>query len=183
MFCGSICTPVTSQILNLSKTYPHLNNIKLEDSNTDDKNSAIVILVRDDFCWDIVLEGFIRGKSGPVVLNTKVGYVLSGPIENSHQDESNSVFLTHVMIMQGEIIHSYDRIKISKIFISKTDIDPNDILDEDFDYERFIDEQIKFKTEQKRFEIDFSFKYYHDLFADNYTNCEKQMNNLNKKLS
>ena len=85
--------------------------------------------------------------------------------------------------MQGEIIHSYDRIKISKIFISKTDIDPNDILDEDFDYERFIDEQIKFKTEQKRFEIDFSFKYYHDLFADNYTNCEKQMNNLNKKLS
>ena len=31
----------------------------------------------------------------------------------------------------------------------------------------------KFKTEQKRFKIDFPFKDYHDLFADNYTNCRK----------
>ena len=60
---------------------------------------------------DIVLEGFLKGKSGPVALNTKVGYVLNGPIENSYQGESNSVMLTHVMKVQAEIIHSYDRIK------------------------------------------------------------------------
>ena len=31
------------------------------------------------------------------ILNTKGSYVLSNPIENSHQDESSSVMLTHVM--------------------------------------------------------------------------------------
>ena len=73
---------------------------------------------------------------------------------------------------------------MKKLF-SKLDIDPNDILDEDFDYERFIDEKIKFKfkTDHKRFEIDFPFKDYHDLLADNYRNCEKRMKNLSKRLS
>ena len=105
-------------------------------------------LVGAAFCWDIVLERFIKRKSGPVALNTKVAYVLSGRIENSHQDESNSVILTHVMKVQAEIIHSNDRIKddFDKVWheetIFKTDIHLNDILDEDFDYKRFIEEKI-----------------------------------------
>ena len=88
-----------------------LNNIKLADSNIDNKNLAVDISVRTNFCWDIVLERFINGKSGPVALNRKVGYVLSGPIDNSHQDVNNSVMLTHVMKVLAEIIHSYNRIK------------------------------------------------------------------------
>ena len=77
------------------------------------------------------------------------------------------------MKVQAEIIHSYKRIKddFDKVWrgepILKTDIDPNDILYEDFDYKRFIEEKIKFKTKQKRFEIDFLFKDYHDLLVDN----------------
>ena len=92
------------------------------------------------------------------------------------------------MKLQATIIHSYDRIKddLNKIWheetILKTDIDPNDNLDENFDYDRFIDEKIKFKTDHKRFEIDFPFKDYHVLLVDNYTNCEKRMKNLRKKL-
>ena len=72
---------------------------------------VVDISVRANLCWDIVLERFINGKSGPVALNTKVGYVLSEPIENSHQDVNNSVMLTHVMKVLAEIIHSSNRIK------------------------------------------------------------------------
>ena len=42
-FVKDICTPVTSKKLNLAKTYPHLNNIKLEDSNIDNKNLSMGI--------------------------------------------------------------------------------------------------------------------------------------------
>ena len=42
----------------------------------------------------------------------------------------------------------------------KTDTDSHDILDADFDYESLVDEKVKFKTEQRRFEIDFPFKDY-----------------------
>ena len=90
---------------------PTSHNIKLADSNIDNKNLAIDILVGVDFYWDMVVESLIKGKSGPVALNTKVGYVLSGPIENSCVDECNSVMLTHVTKVQAKIVHSYDRIK------------------------------------------------------------------------
>ena len=96
-FLQDICTPVTLQNLNLAKTNPHFNSIQLVNSNIDNKNLAIDILVGVNLYWDIVLKEFIKGKSGPAALNTKVGYVLSNPIENSHQDESNSVMLTHVI--------------------------------------------------------------------------------------
>ena len=96
-FVKDICTQVTLQTLNLTKTYPHFNSIPLVNSNIDNKNLAIDILVGVNLHWDIVLKEFIKRKSVPVALNTKASYVLSNPIENSHQDESNSVMLTHVM--------------------------------------------------------------------------------------
>ena len=61
--------------------------------------------------------------------------------------------------VRAKIIHYYDRIKhdFDKVWpgetIYKTDIDPHDTLDKDFDYQRFIDEKVEFKTEEKRFEI------------------------------
>ena len=108
--------------MNPAKTYPHFNNIKLADSNIDNEILAIDILVGADFYWDMVPEGFMKGKSGSVALNTKVGHVLNFPIENSHQNESNSVMLTHVMKLQAKIIHSYDRIKgdIDKVWHEET---------------------------------------------------------------
>ena len=92
--------------------------------------------------------------------------------------------LAHVMKVQ-----SYDKIKdnFDKAWhegtIFSSDIIPNDILDEDLHYERFIDEKIKFETERKRFEIDFPFKDYHDLLVDNYTNYKKRLKNLSQKLN
>ena len=90
------------------------------------------------------------------------------------------------MKTQIEIVHSYDTIKndFDKVWqeknIFKTDTDQHDILDKNFDYEIFIDEQIKFKTEEKRFETDFLFKDYNDLLVNHYTNCGKRMKNSDK---
>ena len=76
-FIQDIYSPIKTQNLNLTKTYPHLNNIKLAESNIDNKSLAIGILVGADFYWEVLLEGFIKAKSGPLALNTKVSYVLA----------------------------------------------------------------------------------------------------------
>ena len=117
--------------------------MKLADNNIDNKSLAIGILVVPNFYWEVMLERFIKGKSEPVVFNTKLGYVLSDSIKNSHQ-------VTHQVTIK--VWHEET--------VFKTDISSHDILDADFDYESPADEKIKFKTEQKRFEIDFPFKDY-----------------------
>ena len=98
-FIKDFCTPITSQNLGFAKReYAYLRNINLADSNIDNKNLNIDILIGEDFYWDTVLDGFVRGNSGPVAINAKVGYVLSKPLTNScNENKNNSVMLTHVM--------------------------------------------------------------------------------------
>ena len=40
--------------------------MKLADSNIDNNSLTINSLVGADFYWGIVLEGFVKGKFGPV---------------------------------------------------------------------------------------------------------------------
>ena len=36
-------------------------------------------LIGSDFYWDLVTGGTIQGQCGPMAINTKLGWVLSGP--------------------------------------------------------------------------------------------------------
>ena len=164
-FVKDICTPITSQNLSFAKPeYAHLKNINLGDSNIDNKNLNIDILIGADFSWDIILDGFVCGNSGPVAINTKVGCVLSGPLTNScNENKNNSVMLTHVIKVQAEIISENDSIvnDFSKVWSEENNL-------KNYPYE-------------KRYEVEFPFKSDHDLFGDNYSNCQKRMKNLSKK--
>ena len=192
-FVNEICTPITSQKLNFAKeNYSHLKNVDLADSNIDNKNLEIDILVGADFYWDIVfLDGSVRGNNGPVALNTRVGYVLSGPItSSSNENEHNSVMLTHVMKVQAEIIsenyllmNDYSKVWNEKSNFKNTNFENNDNLDNEFNFEKYIDESIVFDTLKKRYEIEFPFKSYCDILSDNYSNCQKRISVLSKKLS
>lgn len=42
------------------------------------------LLIDSDVYWDIVTGEIIRGASGPVAINTKLGWVLSGPIQRKN---------------------------------------------------------------------------------------------------
>ena len=165
-------------------------NINLADSNIDNKNLNIDILIGADFYWDIVLYGFVRGNSGPVAINTKVGYVLSGPLTNScNKNKNNSAMLTHVMKVQAEIISENDSIvnDFSKVWSEENNFknfpyEKDDYFDSEFNFKEYINESITFDQLKKRYQVEFPFKSDHDLLGDNYSNCQKRMKNLSKKI-
>ena len=57
------------------------------------------ILIGADQYWNIANGEVKRGESGPVAMNTRFGWTLSGPIENAPRSETHSVNLaaTHVL--------------------------------------------------------------------------------------
>ncbi|KAJ0175902.1 hypothetical protein K1T71_008076 [Dendrolimus kikuchii] len=66
----------------------HLNipeNIQLADP-TFDVSSDIDLLIGADIFWDLLEQDKIRLPSGPFLLNTKLGWVVSGPIFSKHSD-------------------------------------------------------------------------------------------------
>ena len=56
------------------------------------------MLIGSDIYWDLVTGETIRGQSGPVAVNTRLGWVLSGPAEPvGQQDPTVSLMTTHTL--------------------------------------------------------------------------------------
>ena len=66
------------EIANLS----YLRGLKLAHPVTEEENFEISMLIGADFYWDIVENEIIRGN-GPTAVQSKLGYLLSGPTFNS----------------------------------------------------------------------------------------------------
>ena len=74
-----ISAPVQGQYLNRAvKNYPHLANLQLANDCEGDAPSDL--LVGADQYWNLVTGGVIREESGPTAIDTKLGWVLSGPV-------------------------------------------------------------------------------------------------------
>ncbi|XP_060568771.1 uncharacterized protein LOC132727352 [Ruditapes philippinarum] len=66
---------------------PYLKGLKLAHPVTHDKEFSISLLIGADFYWDIVEDEIIRG-TGPTAVKSKIGYLLSGPINSSKSSRS-----------------------------------------------------------------------------------------------
>ena len=90
-----ICSTLRKQNVELAKKqYPIINKFKFSDVKCNDE---IDILIGADFYWSFVSNDMIRcGDTGLVATDTKLGCVLSGPIESPASNEA-SVNFTHAM--------------------------------------------------------------------------------------
>lgn len=96
-----ICEPLTGQTVALARNmYKHLNGIHLADYSTGAEPAEVDILIGSDQYWQVVTGELRTGGSGPTALHTRLGWVLSGPIERSTNGSDPSVNLvssTHVL--------------------------------------------------------------------------------------
>ena len=96
----TICSPLPRAI-NL---YQHrkLQHLDLADCAASDNSgqceSTVDILIGSDFYWDLVLEEIHRQENGLVAMNSKFGWLISGPIKNSSE---NSNFIHSNLVVQG----------------------------------------------------------------------------------
>jgi len=52
------------------------------------------MLVGSDYYWQLTTGEVIRGEGGPIAINTKLGWVLSGSINTGAFDSSTSTVMT-----------------------------------------------------------------------------------------
>ena len=78
----------------------------LEDITNDDGRCGVTatveLLVGSDFYWPLVSGHVQRGDTGPVALETKIGWALSGPVERQQTEESvTSLMKTHTLFIDN----------------------------------------------------------------------------------
>ena len=79
------------------------------DSNwliySDSEDKLIDVLIGSDYYWDFVTSEIVRGDFGPTAVNSKFGWLLSGPMldcSSSQDVSSNLVISVECSSMFGE---------------------------------------------------------------------------------
>ena len=74
-----ICEPLSGQNVTLaSKKYPYLSKLDLADFGESGSHLNVDILIGADYYWSLVT-GRTQHGSGPTAVETRLGWVLSGP--------------------------------------------------------------------------------------------------------
>jgi len=85
-----ICSPLNYQAIQFArKNHAHLKDIALSEC-VPEENLVVDILIGADQYWNIA-NGEVRRREscrrGPVAMNTRFGWTLSGPVENAPRSE------------------------------------------------------------------------------------------------
>ena len=74
-----ICSPPSTAI-DIGG-YPHLQELQLSEFLQDEPVDHIDILIGSDHYWDVVTGDISRENDGPVAIDSKFGWLLSGPLK------------------------------------------------------------------------------------------------------
>ena len=171
-----ICLPLKKQPLSYVQNL--LEFVELDFADTGDTGNGIDLLIGSDFYWSLVT-GNVKAleKSSLVAIETKLGWVLSGPVDIPHSTDMSVSTSTeaHVVLIldnKAEINESY----LSRFWDLETLVmTPDELWDEP------LIDPVKL-NEKGRYEASLPFKEKHPLICDNYNLREKRLMKLYSSL-
>ena len=145
----------------------------------------VYVLIGADYYWHFLTGAIKRGESGPTALQTKVGWVLSGPVQGGSTLNSTQVnFMnthalrvdTHDQFMDESLENRALERKLAEFWdLEAIGISP----EEKSVYERF-NEDITFTD--GRYEVKLPWKECHATPPDNCTLCQRRLKSLTRRL-
>ena len=184
-----ICGPIANQTINFAQQhYSHLQNLPLADSAAGDGDLDVDIMIGADYYWSFVQNHVVRGESNysPVAIRTRLGYVLSGPVNfPSGYETSSCLNISHSMKTECSVVKedflSQDGTiyrELNKFWDYETLGIKADECDESVS--KVYADQIKFNG--IRYEASLPFKQDHPVIPDNYRLAQGRLCSLLRRL-
>ena len=113
-------------ILHAKQKFKHLKNLKVADSDSNNENLCVDILIDSDFLWDVFENEIILGEPGTLTaVKTKFG--LSGPMSIVQNNEGSTLicqslkYATEISDCDSILQKNFKNFWKIKRFDSKTD--------------------------------------------------------------
>ena len=174
-----ICGPITNQTIEIAQQcYPHLQGLPLADHSRGEEDLEIDVMIGADHYWSVVQNHVVRGElHGPVAIRTRLGYVLSGPVNvASANTQLSTVNVSHFMKTECQVIEENLR---SDDFLLKEE------LSKFWDYDNlgvkeregdFLEDYLtKVNFNGTRYEVSLPFKTEHPIIPDNYLLAQNRL--------
>ena len=175
-----ISSPVQGQFpKQAARNYPHLSSLKLADDCHGD--AEVDMLIGADRYWNFVTGGVVRGEIGPTAIHTKIGWVLSGPINDKALQPTVSTNLNTTHVLKCEVTNHTNcqtlNTKLEKFWdLESIGIVPN----ENSVYDTF-EQRITF--DGKKYEVNLPWRESHPILHDNYEVCDRRLKSLLTRLT
>ena len=113
----SICEPLAPHsLVDCREMYPHLGGLTFADEPEDVHELDVDILIGSDHYWDVITGRVQRGTDGPVAIETRLGWVLSGPISIPGQTDTSLSLMTHTLHVNSQLSEVQNLDKTMKSF-------------------------------------------------------------------
>ena len=168
--------PLISQPIELCIAQnPHLTGLQLADWADQGSRLEVDVLTGSDHYWDLVTGAVSKSTGGPTAIHTKLGWVLSGPIEAGGSNQcSTNLVTTHVLRANTQPDHLVDRLK-AFWELESLGIQPNEKT-------MYDNSTSNIKLREGRYEVSLPWKQFHQPLPDNYTLSEKRLCGLWRRL-
>ena len=177
-----ICSDLQGQDLHwVKEAYQRFKDIDFADTCTDGGPMQIDLLIGSDYIWNFfdgkTIRGEESGQGGPVTVSTKVGWVLSGPVENLPQEKLSSIQFSSTHVLRVDSRETEDTLQ--KDLQRLWDLDSVGIRDRDTVHEAF-EKNLSF--EDGRYSVHLPWKEHHQLLPDNFQNSVARLSSQLKRL-
>ena len=168
-----IVAPLQNAVPLPGNQYPHLHGLQLAHPVESDNKFEITLLVGADFYWNLVQDKIIRGN-GPTAVESKIGYLLSGPLSPS--DTKASVSMFHTSVMQCNEPKFWDTEQLG------TSVDTQSLLNSTQQPTSFINCSVR-RDSDGSYIVGFPWKTDHPPLPSSHGVCEKRARSLARKLA
>ena len=91
-----ICSPLSTKVDAHQLT--ELQGFELADHDPGSDGGKVDLLIGSDHYWEVVTGEIMRDASGSIALNSKFGWILSGPVKHGRDQQG---FTTASLVLQG----------------------------------------------------------------------------------
>lgn len=174
-----ICDSVCSQPIDTSKaSYKHLSGLELADSGQSGSDLKIDLLIGSDHYWKLVTGRVVRGDGGPIAIETRFGWVLSGSAEGLEENTTINFISTQPSHML-RVDHTVETENLDATLRKFWELESLGIVKEEHPVQQQFSQRIGFG--QGRYEVHIPWKDSHVHLPDNYDLCKRRLNGLLKK--
>ena len=172
-----ICNPLTSQPINHARDhYDHLLEIDLADSAYIEDVLEVDMLIGSDFYWSLVTGRVRRGRNGPMAVHTKVGWILSGPVERQEISVNLTLAATHALRIDTLPVEQNLDDQLRRFW----ELESLGIMKEEPSvYDKFV-QWISF--DGQRYQVSLPWKENTPHLPDNFELCRRRLDSLLRRL-
>ena len=166
-----ICMPVEGGYVQKNvQAFPHIRGLPLADDEVGDSPQEVSILIGIDFYYDIIIGEPIKCKGAPTIVNSIFGFVVSGDVGGSLDEDSSMVLLTDHVSNEDLMTSVKDFFEIESAGVEEDDLEET--------------EEFKLNIEKRsdRYYVNYPRKSYHPPLGDNYNVAQKRLRSGVKRM-